>query len=84
MTKDSYFILKIFIIGLFGVMSLLLSDFQTSIELPQEIISQFSSSQIIIPLFNYGVWTLLITTESTKSKRLITLDLLECQKSQAI
>lgn len=46
MTKDSYFILKIFIIGLFGVMSLLLSDFQTSIELPQEIISQFSSRQI--------------------------------------
>ena len=46
MTNDSYFILKIFIIGLFGVMSLLLSDFQTSIELPQEVISQFSSRQI--------------------------------------
>ena len=46
MTKDNYFLLKIFMIGLFGVMSLLLSDFQTSIELPQEIISQFSSRQI--------------------------------------
>ena len=46
MIKDNYFVLKIFIIGLLGVMSLLLSDFQNSIELPQEITSQFSSRQI--------------------------------------
>lgn len=46
MIKDNYFVLKIFIIGLLGVMSLLLSDVQNSIELPQEITSQFSSRQI--------------------------------------
>lgn len=46
MIKENYFVIKIFIIGLLGVLSLLLSNFQYSIELPQEITSQFSSREI--------------------------------------
>ena len=44
-TKN-HFLIKIFIIGLLGILSLLLTNFQNIIELPQEITSQFNSTQI--------------------------------------
>ncbi|HIF73655.1 MAG TPA: CPBP family intramembrane metalloprotease [Gammaproteobacteria bacterium] len=43
---ENHFVVKIFIIGLLGVLSLLLSNFQNAIELPLEITSQYSSTQI--------------------------------------
>ena len=41
-----HFFIKIFLLGLLGVLSLLPSNFQNIIELPQEITSQYSSTQI--------------------------------------
>ena len=43
---ENHFVIKIFFLGLLGVLSLLLSNFQSAIELPQEITSQYSSTQI--------------------------------------
>ncbi|MDH3415905.1 MAG: CPBP family intramembrane metalloprotease [Gammaproteobacteria bacterium] len=42
----NHFVAKMFLIGLLGVLSLLLSNFQNVIELPQEITSQYNSTQI--------------------------------------